>query len=94
MGEQERYEAAKKRVDDIKGFYVHILIYLVVNFMLFVINIVTSPGTYWFYWPLIGWGIGIVIHGLSVFVFEGIFGREWEERKIRDFMEKEQQGKK
>ena len=89
MTEEERYEAAKKRVEDIKGFYVHVLIYLSVNFLLFVINIMSSPGQYWFYWPLFGWGIGVLIHGLSVFVFEGLFGRQWEDKKIKQIMEKE-----
>ena len=39
-------------------------------------------------YPLAGWGIGIVIHGLTTFPF-GIFGKEWEERKIKEYMEKD-----
>lgn len=92
MNEQERYEKAKKRVEELKGFYTHFFIYLLVNLMLFIINILTSPGQFWFYWPLFGWGIGLLIHALTVFVFSGLFGKEWEERKIRKIMEKE--GKK
>jgi len=52
-------------------------------------NIITSPGALWFYWPLLGWGIGIAIHGLSVFVFGQFFGSEWEERKIKEIMDKD-----
>ena len=54
---------------------------------------VTSPGSLWFIWPLMGWGIGFAFHALSVFVFyPGIgtgFGADWEERKIKEIMEKE-----
>ncbi|MFN8105178.1 MAG: 2TM domain-containing protein [Acidimicrobiia bacterium] len=81
--EDPRYKAAKKRVEDIKGFYVHLLIYVCVNAGLFVINAVTSWGAWWFYWSMIGWGIGLVVHALTVFVFEGRWlGPDWERRRI------------
>lgn len=89
MTEEERYRAAKKRVEEIKGFYSHLFIYFIVNLALFFINLATAPGKWWFYWPLIGWGIGIFAHGFSVFATSGRFGREWEERKIKEIMEKE-----
>jgi hypothetical protein len=38
-----------------------------------------------------GWGIGLLFHGLSVFSFTSSWGKAWEERKIRAFMEKEKQ---
>jgi hypothetical protein len=41
--------------------------YIVFNSVLLVINLVTSPDHLWFYWPLFGWGIGVIIHGLRVF---------------------------
>ena len=53
----------------------------------------STPDALWFYWPLFGWGIGILIHGLTVFVFEGRFGREWEEKKIKEIMEKDKNTK-
>jgi hypothetical protein len=93
MAEQERYEDAKKRVEDIKGFYIHLLIYLAVNLLLFAINILSTPDALWFYWPLLGWGIGVFIHGLTVFVFEGLFGKQWEEKKIKEIMEKDKNNK-
>lgn len=85
--EEERYKAAKKRVEDIKGFYVHLLVYVCVNLGLFLINALTTPGAWWFYWSLIGWGIGLAVHALSVFVFDGRwFGPDWERRKIERIM--------
>jgi hypothetical protein len=90
MTEQDRYEKARKRVEEIKDFYVHLLVYITVNAGLFLINLVSSPGNWWFYWPLLGWGIGLLAHGVAVFGLRGFLGSEWEERKIRQIMEKEE----
>jgi hypothetical protein len=82
------YRRAKARVEELKGFYVHLMVYVVVNAGLVAINLLTTPGSYWFYWPLIGWGIGLIIHGLMVFG-GGLFGSAWEERKVRELMDEE-----
>lgn len=70
------------------GFYKHLAVFLVINLMLFVINMVTSPGTWWSVWPLIGWGVAIVIHAARVFVFdageEEIVDRLVERERRRD----------
>jgi hypothetical protein len=87
--EQESYERAKKRVEELKSFYSHLFVYLAVNAGLFLLNIITSPRHLWFYWPLIGWGIGLAIHGLSVFGTQNLLGKDWEEKKIKEIMEKE-----
>ena len=87
MDEQARYEEAKKRVAEIKGFYQHLASYLVVNAALVIINLLTSPGYLWFVWPLGGWGIGLALHALSV--FGGLWGKSWEERKIKEFMDRD-----
>jgi hypothetical protein len=92
--EQQRYQRAHARVQAIKGFYVHATIYVLVNLGLFVINWVT-PGNWWFYWPLIGWGVGLLIHALVMFVFggRGPWGEDWEERKTREMMDKDEAGR-
>ena len=87
MDEQTRYQEAKKRVEEIKGFYFHLVTYFLVNAFLTVINLLTSPEYLWFIWPLMGWSIGLIIHGFSV--FGGLWGKSWEERKIKEIMEKE-----
>ena len=51
---------------DDTGFLIHLAAYLSVNFLLLVINLLTTPNELWFYWPLLGWGIGILAHGLAV----------------------------
>jgi len=88
MDEQDRYQEAKKRVEAIRGFYLHLVSYIVVNVALVIINLLTSTEYLWFIWPLIGWGIGLVIHAFSV--FGGFWGKSWEERKIKEIMEKDQ----
>jgi hypothetical protein len=91
---EELYFIAKKKVADIKGFYGNLASFVVVNSVLLVINIVTSPQYLWFFWPLLGWGIGVVSHGLRVFGFISFFGKDWEERKIKQLIAKEEQSKK
>jgi hypothetical protein len=89
MDEQTRYEDAKKRVGEIKDFYQHLVTYVVINAFLFVINRLTSPGYNWFVWPLLGWGIGLVLHALTVFGW--FWGKSWEDRKIKEIMDKDAQ---
>lgn len=73
-------EQAKKRVRELKGFYGHLAAYLAVNLFLITINLVTSSGVLWFIYPLMGWGIGLMIHASQVFWTS----RDWEERKIQE----------
>ena len=87
--EEIKYQKAKERVEAIKGFYIHLIVYTVVNLILFSINMIVSPANLWFFWPLIGWGIGLAMHVLSVYGFGRWFSADWEERKIREIMEKE-----
>ncbi len=87
MDEQTRYQEAKKRVEDIKGFYYHLVSYIVVNGFLVILNLLTSPEYFWFIWPILGWGVAIVIHAFSV--FSNFWGKSWEERKIKEIMDKD-----
>lgn len=90
MMNDEKYEKAKKRVEELKKFYGNLVTYGVINVILIIINLVTSPGSLWFYWVTIFWGIAILLHASKVFVLKGKFlGEEWEERKIKEIMEKE-----
>jgi hypothetical protein len=82
------YQRAKERVETLRGFYIHLTVYILVNLFLFLLNILTSPDTLWFYWPLLGWGIAIVLHAASVFGFGRLSSADWEEKKIREIMEK------
>ena len=70
MSEEQIYEMAKKRVEEKKGLYTHIAVYILVNIMLVIIWAFPSGRGYpWFLWPLGGWGIALIIHFLTVYVF-------------------------
>lgn len=84
-----KYERAKKRVEELKGFYGHLVSYIVVNVFLAIINFFTTPEFWWFLFIAFFWGIGLVSHALSVFMKRGIFSKEWEEKKIKKYMEEE-----
>ena len=91
--EREQYESAKKRVKEIKEFYSHLLAYVVVNLFLMAVNLLTSPEHLWFFWPMLGWGIGITVHALKTFNLMPFLGKDWEERKMKEFMEEEERRK-
>jgi hypothetical protein len=86
--EDNKYQKAKKRVAAIRRFYAHLGTYVMVNVLLLLVNITTSPEALWFYWPLLGWGIGIVVHAVYVFGPGRWLGQDWEEKKIKEIMDK------
>ena len=69
MSEEEIYRLARKRVEEKKGFRIHLAVYIAVNIMLVIIWAVTGAEFPWFVFPLGGWGIGILFHFLGVYVF-------------------------
>ncbi|MXN89878.1 histidine kinase [Flavobacterium sp. Sd200] len=87
------YERAQKKVEDIKGFYGNLFSYIVIISGLAILNLVTSPKHLWFFWPAFGWGIGVIIHAMSVFNILPFMGSGWEERKIREIMDRKQNEK-
>ena len=87
--EAERYYEAQKKVKEIRGFYEHLMVYILCNPIVIVVNLMTSPGYLWFIWCVMGWGIGLIAHGLKAFEFSPFFNKEWEERKIQEILEKE-----
>ena len=91
MTEEESYERARKRVEAKIGFFKHLAVYVGVNLLLVIINLLSSRHTIWFVWPLFGWGIGLVIHGLAVFAFSGPSGMK--ERMIQKEMERQRPGR-
>ncbi|MDZ7842920.1 MAG: 2TM domain-containing protein [Gammaproteobacteria bacterium] len=91
MNDQTR-ERARRQVRRLRGLYSHALVYAVVNLGLAALNLVTAPGDIWFIYPLLGWGIGLVSHAASVYAWPRLFGRDWEQRKIHEFMQREEDG--
>jgi len=85
-----RYAEAKRKVKDLKGFYIHLFVYIVVNLFIISRNVQQGDNLSEIdnYWTAIFWGIGLLVHAIRVFVPNFILGKEWEERKIRELMDK------
>ena len=75
-------EKALIYVRDIKGFYTHLIIYLVVVGALFALNIIRGANHLWAVWPAVGWGIGVLFHALNVYEVFNLFGPAWEKRQV------------
>lgn len=88
--DDEAYRLARRRVKELRDFYIHVFVYVVVNVLLLVINLISSPDELWFYWATIAWGVGLGIHGMSVLFQGSLLGQDWEDRKIKKYMDKSQ----
>ena len=83
--ENNAYLRAKKRVDELKGFYGNLTSYCIVIPSLALINYITYWDHKWFIYPMLGWGLGITFHAIGVFGY----GKSWEERKIQEIINKD-----
>lgn len=87
----EAYLRAEKRVKELKGFYWHAFWYLVVN--IFIICMIVFNGgslfTFGTFATPLFWGMGLAFHAMTVFGVDFIFGKSWEDRKIKEYMDKE-----
>lgn len=88
-----RYREAARRVKKISGFYIHALVYLLVNiFIVFLHFVNVDQDTKFQVWEILKlpvfWGIGLAVHGMSIFLPAMILGSDWEEKKIRELMDK------
>ncbi len=86
--EDKRYIKAKERVQAIKGFYGNLMAYVIVIPFLAFLNYRTTDFP-WVIFPILGWGFGVLAHGMEAFGYSPFTGKKWEERKIREFMERE-----
>jgi two-component system, LytTR family, sensor kinase len=85
---EDRYMHALKQVKDIKDFYSGLLAYCLVIPGLFLIWYKFTPHVIqWFWFPAVGWGIGLFFHAMKAFNYSPFLGRNWEERKLKEFME-------
>jgi len=84
----KRYQKAKERVDAIKGFYGNLTAYCIVIPFLVWLNTRTTDFP-WVIFPILGWGFGLLMHGMEAFGYNPFLGKRWEERKIKELMEKD-----
>jgi sensor histidine kinase YesM len=83
--ENTAYYRAKKRVEELKGFYGNLISYCCVIPILIFVNLTYSPQFHWFWFSAAGWGFGILMHAFKVFGYSS----NWEERKIQEILRKE-----
>jgi hypothetical protein len=92
MSDEEIRKLAQRRVAAKKGFFSHLVSYIVVNAILVLIwYFVSGAGYQWFLWVLGGWGIGLIMHFFSVFVFPEE-GGDWERNQVQKEMDKIKKG--
>ena len=87
--ENMSYVRAKERVEKLKGFYGNLISYCCVIPLLIFINLRTSDFQ-WFWFPMLGWGFGLTMHAAETFGY----GKSWEEKKIREILDKENESNK
>lgn len=76
---------ARRRVGTKTGWFVHALVFVLVNLGLFGLN--SALGGYrWSVWPLGGWGLGLAIHGVVVFL--SLQGEGWRDRMLAQEIER------
>lgn len=88
LEKENKYFRAKERVGAIKKFYMSLISYFVFIGFLAALNYWIDQWRYpWFLWAAFGWGIGLVFHAVKVFGLNPFFGKNWEERKIKEYMQ-------
>lgn len=95
IDKNEKLERARKRVEAIKGFYIHLAVYIVINSFILVnvyIRTAAEGESFWqfpTFFTMIFWGIGLGFHWAHVFNYNPLFGKKWEERQIQKYIEKD-----
>lgn len=84
--DDSRRREAVEHVRQLKRFYRDLMSYIFINIILVVINLVSSPQHLWFYWVTLFWGLAVFYHGITVFGPARKFNKEWEERKIQEYL--------
>ncbi len=88
LNREDRYFRAKERVKALKDFYASLLAYCIVIPFLIWLNLRTTSFP-WAVFPALGWGVGLICQALEVYGRNPLWGKRWEERKIREFMNQE-----
>ena len=86
--EKELYEKARRRVKKIRDFYSNVFSYVVISTFLTLLNWYTNPDHWWVQWVWFGWGFGVAMHGIGLYKTNILFGEDWEEKKIKEEIEK------
>lgn len=93
FNQTDDYYLALNQVKKIKGFYIHLIVYICVNVFLISLNLYhENEMINFFRWEnfatALFWGIGLTGHGLAIFLPRYIFGAKWEQNKINEIKNK------
>ena len=80
-------EQARRHVDRLRAFYQQLTSYVVINIVLVIINLISNPHHLWFYWITLFWGIALALQALRIFGPGGRYNSQWEEKKIKEYMD-------
>ena len=93
LSPEEIDHLARKRAGAKLGWYSHAAVYVLVNLFLFSLSEYAFGSRRWSLAPLLGWGLGLVLHGVAVFVLgSGIGLRERMVQKEREKLQRERRG--
>ncbi len=84
----DKMKYAKKRAKNIVGLYIHLFVYLVLNTVGFIINVILYNGTWWFHWVLFFAGFGLAIHFIVVALVNSVWLRQFEKRIMNKILKK------
>ncbi len=73
---------AFREVARLKAFYIHLLQYVVINLGLNAFNFLVPQQTIWAPFVALFWGLGLLVHALTVFKLHGFLGPQWEKRQV------------
>lgn len=91
INQTDALEKAKKRVKEIKGFYDHLITFLIIN-LIILAAVLFWDGDFLFFFivSVCGWGIGLFVHALNVFQWNPFTGKDWEMRKIKEILDEQE----
>ena len=79
-------EEARRHVRRKRIVYLVIGIWIALSLMWFVIDMADDSSSFWFYWPMLGTGIGVAITAIVLLGIGGLFGADWERREIDRYL--------
>ena len=79
-------EEARRHVRRKRIFFTVFAIWISLSLMWFAIDLLDDSNSYWFYWPMLGTGIGVAISGIVLLGIGGLLGSDWERREIDRYL--------
>ncbi|MDH3698896.1 MAG: 2TM domain-containing protein [Flavobacteriaceae bacterium] len=95
--QNDKYKRAKKKIEQLKGFYIHLTVYVLVNIFILIniyISTLEDNEVFWqweHFFVCFAWGIGLAFHAINVFGFNPFIGKDWERKQIEKYMRQDEE---